>query len=480
MKKRFIILIVALTVMTAVTCLYVALESSTYTERLDWLTDDHLTNDEISVTLENEDVVTLERVYLDENHTICADFKSVGPGNANGTFSIERHGNVAFTLHVNSFGMIINTRTLNFDGFIEVELVILSGLALIIIVMLVTFFECLKKAMFSYTMISCGGIALFCAAIMTVLIYGMQWQNTFDQFLTQFFATGGLFAIVSSPLIMIICILISISNIQLIRREGFRPQNMLGIVLGVVWFVAMIPVYSTAVLFRGGIFDVAMLIKLCLSYIVSLMTCLLLFTIICAFLSTRHKPPYDRDYLIILGCCIKNDGSPTPILKGRIDAAVKFEKEQLAATGKIAKFVTSGGQGSDEIISESESMKRYLIEQGYPEDRIIKEDKSVNTDQNIQFSRDKIKEDAGTLENIKAGVATTNYHIFRSYVLSKKHGLEAEGISAKTKWYFYPNAFLREFVGLLFDQKIKLAVIAVLIIASCLIGSQFVFTRTYI
>ena len=201
---------------------------------------------------------------------------------------------------------------------------------------------------------------------------------------------------------------------------------------------------------------------------------MLLFTIICAFLSTRHKPAYNRDYLIILGCCIRNDGTPTPILRGRIDAAINFEKAQFAATGKHAKLVTSGGQGSDEVISESESMKRYLIEQGYPEEQIIKEDKSVNTDQNIKFSRDKIEEDAGTLDGIKAGVATTNYHIFRSYILAQKHGLDAEGISAKTKWYFYPNAFLREFVGLIVDLKYKLAVIVLLLLGACLFDALFI------
>ena len=183
------------------------------------------------------------------------------------------------------------------------------------------------------------------------------------------------------------------------------------------------------------------------------MECLLLSTIVSAFLSTKYKPPHDRDYLIILGCCIRDDGTLTPILRGRADAAIKFEREQFAATGKHAKFVPSGGQGADEVISESEAMKRYLMEQGYPEEQIVMEDKSVNTDQNIKFSRDRIMEDAGTLEGIKAGFATTNYHIFRGYILSKKHGLDAQGISAKTKLYFFPNAFLREFVGLVFDRK---------------------------
>ena len=100
------------------------------------------------------------------------------------------------------------------------------------------------------------------------------------------------------------------------------------------------------------------------------------------------------------------------------------------------------------------------------------EDKSVNTNQNIQFSRDRIKEDAKTLDGIKAGFATTNYHIFRGYVLSKKHGLNAQGISAKTKWYFYPNAFLREFVGLLVDRKWKILAVLIIILLTYITGAQ--------
>jgi uncharacterized SAM-binding protein YcdF (DUF218 family) len=53
----------------------------------------------------------------------------------------------------------------------------------------------------------------------------------------------------------------------------------------------------------------------------------------------------------------------------------------------------------------------------------------------------------------KIAFSTTNYHVFRSYILAKKNGLKVKGISAKTKPYFFPNAFLREFVGLLVDKK---------------------------
>ena len=473
MRIRFIALMTVIVLAIAGSAAYVLIEGSTYTERLIWLTNDFVTEDMLSVTVENEDVVKVERVYLDENHKICADFRAVGEGSTVANFSIDNISTSRSPLTVTGSGIIFQTGSMNFDGFLLVEYVVLGCLGLVFLVTLLSFLQCWKNSWFSYAMVACGGLALFSAALFTVLVYGMQWMNSFNDFVTNFWNTGSMFATVTAPVMLVICVAVSYSNIWLIVREGFRVQNMLGIILGVVWGTGEAFVLRNIGFFHYyyGYISLLDTVRQCVAYLISLMSCLLFSTIACAYLSTRHKPPYDRDYIVILGCCIRKDGSLTPILKGRVDAAIRFEREQSAATGKQAVFVTSGGQGADEVISESEAMKRYLIDQGYPEERIIKEDKSVNTDRNIAFSTEKIKENAGTLDGVKAGVATTNYHIFRSYVLSHKHGLEAEGISAKTKWYFYPNAFLREFVGLLNNQKIKLAIICAALAAVCFLGS---------
>jgi hypothetical protein len=48
--------------------------------------------------------------------------------------------------------------------------------------------------------------------------------------------------------------------------------------------------------------------------------------------------------------------------------------------------------------------------------------------------------------------STTNYHVLRGYVCAHQAGMAVEGIGSKTRAYFWPNAFLREFVGLLASQ----------------------------
>lgn len=368
-------------------------------------------------------------------------------------------------LHVTPFGTMLVTNGLTFNGWELVQVEILGSTVLIAIVMLASFIESVKKGRFSYSTVAFGGVAMYFAFMFLLSVYDMQYMNTFRNFLNSISDSGYLFVFLTAPVMLLVAGLIAFSNIWLMRHEGRRPQNMLGIGLAVAWVLGLGSIMIIDTLLIGnGHPTVGRDVSYSLAYVLSFMECMLLSTIACTFLAARYKPPFDKDYLLILGCCIRDDGTLTPILKGRADAAISFEREQFAATGKHAKFVPSGGQGADEVISEAEAMKRYLLEQGYPEEQIVKEDKSVNTYQNIQFSRDRIKEDAKTLEGVRAAFATTNYHVFRGYVLSKKHKLDAQGISAKTKWYFYPNAFLREFAGLLVDKKFQIAAIVLMIL----------------
>lgn len=183
----------------------------------------------------------------------------------------------------------------------------------------------------------------------------------------------------------------------------------------------------------------------------------------CALIAAKHKPKYDKDYIIILGCGIKKDGTLLPLLRGRVDKAIEFYKTQLENTGKKAVFVPSGGQGGDEIISEGEAMKSYLLEQGIPVDQIMPETKSTNTLENMKFSKELIND-----ENAKVAFSTTNYHLFRGGMFASQVNMNAEGMGSRTKWYFWPNAFIREFAGLIVSQKKRIisVVLAVAVFAA--------------
>jgi uncharacterized SAM-binding protein YcdF (DUF218 family) len=169
-------------------------------------------------------------------------------------------------------------------------------------------------------------------------------------------------------------------------------------------------------------------------------------------MAARHIPKYDKDYVIILGCKIKKDGTPTPLLKGRVDKAIEFAKKQKEETGKDIIFVPSGGKGSDEVISEAESMRDYLIKKGIPKKNIIIENKSTNTVENMKYSNSII---IGKKKEAKICFATTNYHVFRSGVIANDMGIDIEGMGSKTKWYYYTNAIIREFIANILSEKWK-------------------------
>ena len=86
----------------------------------------------------------------------------------------------------------------------------------------------------------------------------------------------------------------------------------------------------------------------------------------------------------------------------------------------------------------------------------------------LTFSKQLIEKSSNDFADKKVGFATTNYHIFRGYILAKENDFEAQGISSKTKLYFFPNAFLREFIGLLKEQIVNHSIIIALIICSFL------------
>ncbi len=383
-----------------------------------------------------------------------------------------RDGEVELKFFAGPFGtLFIFHPHLDFSGGLYVICLLLLLSAVIAAVLLHSFVDCIRRARFDYLPVICGGAGLFClhwlaASVITLIdSFSMHYQYGFGNYLWELAGSAAAFSRSIAAVMAVFCTALVISNLSLIRHEGFRVQNLLGVILGVLW------VSDTVVnrFFFEQSFDDVSLVFTALSngiaVVISYFECMLFSTALSAFLAGRSQPPLDRDYVVILGCAIRGDGSLTPILRGRVDAALRFAEKQLNETGRQVKFVPSGGQGPDEVISEGEAMKRYLLEQGVGEERILPETQSVNTYQNIGFSKEIIENDARG--DYRAAFATTNYHVFRGYILCKKLGLKnARGISAKTKWYFFPNAFLRELAGLVVDQwRLHIAVILLIILA---------------
>jgi uncharacterized SAM-binding protein YcdF (DUF218 family) len=213
-----------------------------------------------------------------------------------------------------------------------------------------------------------------------------------------------------------------------------------------------------------------MFIENSISAVVSYLECILLGTIITGIKTARHIPKFDKDFIIIHGCQIKKDGSLTALLKSRADRAIEFAKMQKERNGRPIVFVPSGGKGSDEIISEGEAIKRYLLSQGIKERDILEETRSTTTEENFKFAHDLIRKFHGS-DYFNIVFCTTNYHVFRSGMLADKLGLRVEGIGSRTKSYFWINAFVREYIATLVEKKKKHIKMVVILLLINLIGS---------
>ncbi|WEV39839.1 YdcF family protein [Lactobacillus sp. ESL0684] len=161
---------------------------------------------------------------------------------------------------------------------------------------------------------------------------------------------------------------------------------------------------------------------------------------------------YDQDYLIILGAGLYQGEIVTPLLAARINRAIQYALKQVAKGRKMPKLIMSGGQGSDEKVPEAQAMAEYAIARGINPKDILRETESKNTYQNMLFSGQLAAKDAGN-NSYKAKFFSNNYHIFRASLFAKKAGLSANGVGCYTRFYFLPNAIVREFAGVLVMNK---------------------------
>ena len=151
------------------------------------------------------------------------------------------------------------------------------------------------------------------------------------------------------------------------------------------------------------------------------------------------------DYVVVLGAQIYDDGSPSPVLRYRLDAALDYLRDNPQT-----KVVVSGGKGPNEPYPEARGMAAYLEARGIDQARILQEPRSVNTLQNITYAQALM--DASSP---RVGIVTNNFHVYRAVRIARKAGLaDACGIASySTPWYL-PNNLLREAMGLVKDYVV--------------------------
>ena len=164
---------------------------------------------------------------------------------------------------------------------------------------------------------------------------------------------------------------------------------------------------------------------------------------------------------------------PSTVLKYRLDTAAGYLKDNPDTV-----CIVSGGQSSSEPEPEAVVMKRYLVGCGIDESRILTEDQSSSTVENITYSRKVLEAYLAEHPELSVGIVTNNFHVYRGCAIARKvfsshvtppestsdtgdsegplsakssPSIEISGIAAPSVAFYLPNNCLRECMGIVKD-----------------------------
>ena len=140
------------------------------------------------------------------------------------------------------------------------------------------------------------------------------------------------------------------------------------------------------------------------------------------FLTPERAQTENADCILVLGCYVWEDGTPSPMLQDRLARGVELYK-----AGAAGKLLMSGDHGRQEY-DEVDAMKRYAVEQGVPSEDVFMDHAGFSTYESIYRARD-------VFQAKKIIIVTQEYHLYRAVYIARQLGLEAYGVAAEDVSY---------------------------------------------
>lgn len=241
------------------------------------------------------------------------------------------------------------------------------------------------------------------------------------------------------------------------RKEGLGLSVLLSAAFGVSIVGYVVGGIVAAFGNNTDVVYFLILLGLPAGYVAFLFVSYLLYSQLYQWGTRRFGGPVDA--VVVLGSGLGGGERVTPLLAGRLESGrAVFEKSVEAGRSPI--LIVSGGQGADEKVSEAAAMSRYLVEQKFPADCLVREDRSTDTEENLANSAELMQRWGAEGE---VAVATSNYHAFRSAVIMRKAGIPGYTVGCRTARYYWPSATIREFAAILLEHsRINLVLIVLL------------------
>lgn len=238
------------------------------------------------------------------------------------------------------------------------------------------------------------------------------------------------------------------NGITMIRRESARPGNLLSLAAGAAIFVVIgLDVAAD----RAGDHELSLFATVA-TLLFGYVSFLLVSYVCYAFCYRLLERTDGADFVVVLGAGLRPDGGVPPLLASRLERGREvWAALDRDAAGFRPMLIVSGGKGTDERRSEASAMAAYLVERGFPADRLLLEDASRTTEENLVFSKAIID---GLRPGARVTVVTSDFHAFRAALLARRLGIHGQVAGARVAGYYQPSALLREFAAVFYRYRV--------------------------
>jgi uncharacterized SAM-binding protein YcdF (DUF218 family) len=262
-----------------------------------------------------------------------------------------------------------------------------------------------------------------------------------------------LLLIVLGPLV--VAAYLVLNGIVMARREGLRVRNLLSLLAG-LGIVGVGALAAWAPLTGSFEFTLSADLVVLLSGYVSFQ---FVSFVVYAWLY-GHLPVSRRaDFVVVLGSGLLGGGRVPPLLASRLDRG-------RAVFGRLSgepMLIVSGGKGDDEQVSEAAAMAAYLEGRGFPLSRVLREEQSRTTEENLVNSKVIME---GLRPRYSCVIVTSSFHVYRAAIIARRTGVHGQATGARTAHYYRPSATIREFAAIFLSYRwINLAICALIVAA---------------
>ena len=165
----------------------------------------------------------------------------------------------------------------------------------------------------------------------------------------------------------------------------------------------------------------------------------LIFVSFLAIYGNRSTATFDEDVVIVLGAGVVGERVTTPLAM-RLDRAIYY-----FGRNPHAYIIVCGGLGDMATITEAEAMARYLYASGIPHERILLEDSSTTTFENLTFAKEILNDHFQG--DFRAVVISNDFHMFRAVNTARRVGIDANHLGASTPTRLLSENYLREMLA---------------------------------